>query len=489
MLAERTFTKADQARFAAVSGDRNPVHLDPVLARRTPAGAPVVHGVHLLLWGLDALARAEPALPPMRRLKAQFKHFAGVDERVGVTSTRTESSVRLRFIAAGMTIAQLVVDFGAAQGSVQPLSGEAIAAPMDPCDLAFDAMAERSGRLAFASPPDAIAAMFPAASDWLGPRRVAALAATTLLVGMVCPGLHSIYGGLTVEARDQSVLEDRLSFRVAATDPRVRSVRMTVEGGGLAGLVESYARTPPAAQASAHELAETVEPGEFSGAAALIIGGSRGLGEVTAKLLAAGGASVAISYRVGGVEAEAVAQEIRSAGGACKTLAYDTSLPAEPQLAGLADAPTHAYYFATPKIFRAQSGLFARARLDAFLNVYVEGFLNLAEALRARRGDVSLFYPSSVAVAERPRGMLEYAMAKAAGETLCAEMNETWRPLHVTVDRLPRLATDQTASVIGMSLPSPASRLLPAVRQTQSWPRRAESGTAPAAPLQTASAG
>ena len=40
-----------------------------------------------------------------------------------------------------------------------------------------------------------------------------------------------------------------------------------------------------------------------------------------------------------------------------------------------ADAPTHAYYFATPTIFRAQSALFARARLDAFLKVYVEGFL------------------------------------------------------------------------------------------------------------------
>ena len=101
-----------------------------------------------------------------------------------------------------------------------------------------------------------------------------------------------------------------------------------------------------------------------------------------------------------------------------ETLAYDVSLPAEPQLAGLAAAPTHAYYFATPTIFRAQSAQFARARLDAFLNVYVEGFLNLAEALRARRKDVSLFYSSSVFVAERPRGMLEYAMAKAAGETL-----------------------------------------------------------------------
>jgi hypothetical protein len=489
MLAERNFTEADQARFAAVSGDRNPVHLDAVLARRTQAGVPVVHGVHMLLWGLEALARAEPARAPMRRLKAQFKHFVAVDESVAVTATQTEASVRLRFIAAGMTIAQLVVDFGAALQAAEALSGEPIPAPAEARDLAFDAMPGRSGRLAFASPPDAIAVMFPAVSGWLGPRRVAALAATTLLVGMVCPGLHSIYAGLTVEACDESVPEDRLSFRVTATDTRVRSVHMTVAGGGLAGAIQSFARTPPTPQASLQDLADVVEPGEFGGAAALVIGGSRGLGEVTAKLLAAGGARVAISYRVGGAEAEAVAQEIRSAGGVCETLAYDACLPAEPQLAGLAAAPTHAYYFATPKIFGAQSALFARPRLDAFLNVYVDGFLNLAAALRARRGDVSLFYPSSVAVAERPRGMLEYAITKAAGETLCAEMNEAWRPLHVTVDRLPRLPTDQTASVIGSPLPSPVERLLPAVRETQSWPRPGKSATSPAGPLQTASAG
>ncbi len=489
MLAERTFTEADQARFAAVSGDRNPVHLDAVLARRTQAGQPVVHGVHMVLWGLDALARSEPALPPIRRLRVQFKHFAAVDEAVAATSTRTEASFILRFIAGGMTIAQLVVDFGLAVHVAEAPSGELVAAPAEARDLTFEAMAGMSGRLAFASPPEAIAEMFPAASAWMGPRRVAALAATTLLVGMVCPGLHSIYAGLTLEACDESVLEDRLSFRVTATDPRVRSVSMTATGGGFAGAVQGYARLPPTQQASLQDLANLVEPGEFGGAVALIIGGSRGLGEVTAKLLAAGGARVAISYRVGAAEAEAVAREIRSIGGACEALAFDASLPAEPQLAGLAVAPTHVYYFATPKIFRAQSTLFARARLDAFLNLYVEGFLNLAEALKARRADVSLFYPSSVAVSDRPRGMLEYAMAKAAGETLCAEMNQAWPPLHVTVDRLPRLRSDQTASVIGASLPSPAGRLLSFVRETQSWPRKAEAGSAPTGPLRTASAG
>jgi hypothetical protein len=439
--------------------------------------------------GLDALARAEPGLPPVRRLKAHFKHVAAVDEKVAVTATRTDASVILRFIAAEMTIAQLVVDFGAAVQAAEPPSGEPVPAPARAHDLSFDSTAGMSGRLAFARPPEEVAAMFRAASAWLCPRRVAALAATTLLVGMVCPGLHSIYAGFTVEACDEPVPAEGLGFRVTATDPRVRSVQIAVAGDGLAGAVQSYARTPPTLQPSVRDLADVVEPGEFSGAAALIIGGSRGLGEVTAKLLAAGGARVAISYRIGVAEAEAVAQEIRSGGGKCETLAYDASLPAEPQLTGLAATPTHAYYFATPKIFAAQSGLFARPRLDAFLSVYVDGFLNLAAALRARRRDVSLFYPSSVAVAERPRGMLEYAMAKAAGEALCTEMNQVLRPLHVTVERLPRLLTDQTASVIGAPAPSPVGCLAPIVRTVQSWPRLAASEDGVADPLQTAPAG
>ena len=268
-----------------------------------------------------------------------------------------------------------MVEFGAAARTAEAMSGDPAPAPAAPCDLAFEAMEGLSGRVAFASPPDEVAAMFPAASAWLGPRRVAALAASTLLVGMVCPGLHSIYGGLTVEACDEPVPEDRLGFRVVATEPRFRSVRMTIAGGGLVGAVESYARTPPAPQASSRDLAGLVDAGEFAGSTALVIGGSRGLGEVTAKLLAAGGAKAVIGYRVGAAEAEAVADEIRAAGGRCETLAYDAVRPAEPQLAGLDEAPTHAYYFATPTIFRAQSALFARARLDAFLDVYVDGFL------------------------------------------------------------------------------------------------------------------
>jgi hypothetical protein len=67
--------------------------------------------------------------------------------------------------------------------------------------------------------------------------------------------------------------------------------------------------------------------------------------------------------------------------------------------------------------------------------------------------------------------MTEYSMAKAAGETLCADMNLSQGPLHVTVSRLPRLPTDQTASTIAVEMASPIEIMLPIVREVQSWPK------------------
>ena len=473
MLASRIFTTADQIRFAAMSGDRNPMHLDAVQARRTPAGLPAVHGIHLLLWALDALAQADTGLPPMLRLKASFDRFVTIDEPVQVLlAKRTEANARLDLVVAGLKVAQVTVEFGAPSRTADIPAAAAVAAPAAPADLAFEDMEGLSGTLAFASPPTASAEMFQAASRWLGPRRLAALAASTLLVGMVCPGLHSIYSGLTVDACDESNPQDQLGFHVVATDPRFRLVNLAIVGGGLVGTIRSFARPPPVPQMASHDLAGVVQPAEFAGSTALVIGGSRGLGEMTAKLLAAGGAKVVITYRVGSADAEAVAHDIRAAGGICQAIPYDASEPAEPQLATLNDPPTHAYYFATPLIFRAQAPLFVRARLDAFMDVYADGFLRLTQALRLRCRDISLFYPSTVFVSERPRGMLEYAMAKAAGETLCSEMNLAWAPLHVTVDRLPRLPTDQTASIMQTEPASAMDCLLSVVREVQSWPRQ-----------------
>lgn len=51
---QRTLTQADFNRFAEVSGDNNPIHVDPAFSARTRFGRTVSHGMLLysVLWGM-----------------------------------------------------------------------------------------------------------------------------------------------------------------------------------------------------------------------------------------------------------------------------------------------------------------------------------------------------------------------------------------------------------------------------------------------------
>ncbi len=61
----------------------------------------------------------------------------------------------------------------------------------------------------------------------------------------------------------------------------------------------SFARVPPVEQPTMRSLAGLVAPTEFAGCVALIVGGSRGLGELTAKLISSGGGRVIVTWQTG----------------------------------------------------------------------------------------------------------------------------------------------------------------------------------------------
>ena len=474
-LAKREFDETDQKRFAVASGDHNPMHVDEIRARRTQAGAPTVHGIHLLLWALDSFASSRSLLPPLHNFRVRFDKFVYVNESVAVqVSHQGLTDVRLNLTVDGAPRSTVTLEFGdpieyspewAAAGlALLPISTV-------PADVGFSGMSDRCGRIPFQMTAEAAVALFPFATRWLGVQRIAALAASTYLVGMVLPGMHSIYSELSISVCSDDERGDALSFRVTKTDARFHSIQQEIAGGGICGTIRCFVRSPPVQQPTMEALKGVVGPGEFAGSLALVVGGSRGLGELTAKLIATGGGRVILTWKAGKEDAERVAHEIRQAGGICETLAYDAQALATEQLSHLSDTPTHAYYFATPNISRPQSEIFVAERLKDFMRIYVDGFWQLAQALRARQPKLSLFYPSSIFLTKRPRKMTEYTMAKAAGEVLCADMNVSFAPLHVTVSRLPRLATDQTTSLIAMERAHPLETLGPIVREVQSWPR------------------
>ena len=467
VLAQRTFTVEDQTAFALLSGDANPMHMDALAARRTQAGKPVVHGVHTLLWAMDRVAARHPGLPRPGAVRADFRSFLHIGRTAKVSEREDASGRRLAVTADDVTI--LSLELGALSRrtprAVQVPSVEP-ARPNLPVELQLGQIADQRGLVAFAAEPEAVAAAFPHASAWIGVDRVGALLCCTRLVGMACPGLHSIFNRLDVELEGVGGAPGLLSYAVEGVDPRFRRVALAVAASGLTGSLVTSVRTPPVRQVSMAVLAGRVEPGEFKGARALVVGGSRGLGEATAKVLASGGAEVVVTYARGRSDAEGVAAEIGDAGGRCTVTHFEALDDAAEQLQCVGSF-THAYYFATQSILTSSARTFDPERLEAFLAMYVSGFSRLCQALMAQGGTVGVYYPSSVSVADRPAGMGEYAMAKAAGEILCEEINRAQSRLHVIASRLPRLATDQTASLISVETPDPIDILHPLIQRVQ----------------------
>lgn len=466
----RVFDWKCQREFALASSDINPIHMDVTAARRTQAGGAIVHGIHSLLWILDCASSAGLATEGTSNLKVHFLQPVYVGDTVVVEITQPKPTLlRARMLVDREEVLAVSWNFEGAPRTFPVLHprGECLPPPDRPADLSLQEMAGLAGCLSFTAAAAHLDTMFPHATRILGKHRIAALAYSSCLVGMVVPGLHSMYSGLEVcFCNDYSVQKEALAFRVESVVERFRLVRIAIGAHGLRGSLETVRRMPPVRQPSITRLMSVIAPGEFRNYTALIIGGSRGLGELTAKIIAAGGGHPVITYASGKQDAQILINEFASSGATCTAIAYDVRRPALEQLTELAVIPSQLYYFATPPISRRKSGLFNEQRFAEFNAFYVTGFFELVHScLRLGSRRVQVFYPSSIFLEERPAMMTEYSMAKAAGEVLCADLARFLPDVQVIVRRLPRLLTDQTSSVVSIKTPDAVGLMLPIVRE------------------------
>lgn len=461
----RTFTQQDQEAFARLSGDRNPMHMNADFARRTQAGARVVHGMHCVLWMLEAWCASGEAWPagPVRVL---FSKFVFLDRDIDLEVARQPSGqVKASLSMDGAVVAMITPKRRALVGPFPEPSADSMpsAVPRAPLDLDLADIAGHHGRIA---PFGAVLAqeMFPHACAVLGANRVNALALMSSLVGMISPGMRSIFSNVEFEFADGDPGKG-LAWVVADVDSRVHLVTMQVAGLGLRGQIQAFVRARPYEAPTTQSLAERVKAGEFGGRRALVIGGSRGIGAVTAKLLGAGGADVTLTYASGCSEAQDVADDIeRSGRGKARVIAYDVTAPAAVQM-GANRNFTHLYYFATPKIFRQGAEVYAPGEFREFVEYYLDGFAQLMQwaASVADEGGLRAIYPSSIALNTRPPGMTAYTMAKAAGEVLVRDLGEALR-ITILTPRLPRILTDQTATVPPQPAEDAVDVMLPILR-------------------------
>lgn len=466
-MRQRVFGIEDQLAFAEISGDRNPMHMDAIAARRMLFGSPVVHGIHILLWCLDCCLEGVRGPVELTDLKAIFSKPVKIDEEVSLIVAKSSGSTwdaRMKLERDGVPLTSIKAGFASSRHRTSDACKDRFPEMIPPRNLSENEVAADSGNLELCLNVRAVSKLFPNLIRSFSHLQTALILNTSRLVGVMCPGMHSIFSEIEL-FRAKSGQNAVLHYEVAKFDRRFSLAHINIFAPEMIGSIKAFRRRACQQQPDYSSLKTAVKEGEFHKQRALIIGGSRGLGEVVAKLLSAGGAEVIITYHRGREDARCIVDDAMTHGVTIYSLPFDVL---SPSLEAFRDAiaawpPTDLYYFATPAIFSGNKGVFSARLFDTFCGYYVYGFVN-AVNLFADCGLRRIFYPSTVAIDEIPADMGEYAAAKQAGEALCRFLEKTRHGLYIYRPRLPRMATDQTVSMMPVKNLDPATVMIEELR-------------------------
>lgn len=475
-IGTRVFQNEDQVLFAQISHDFNPMHVDPVAARRLISGQQVVHGIHLLLSALEFWL---PNLAsPLKMVTCNFKNPVSVGDRVHFNQTDIDTNQSMVEGTVNGLVCLIVTLSCSSKNSATAVanakSGYATtnlqnSLLLETLRKPFDEGPDfhRGRRYTIPLNSSGHAANFPRSFILLGKARLSATIALSYIVGMVCPGLHSVFSSTYIELETDAKNTDSLYLSIGKYDHRFRLFDLTFDGP-IRGTIKAFSRPPPQLQPTVKDLQKILTPLEFKGTLSLIIGASRGLGELTAKILAAGAGDTVITYSSGLDDVNAIHDEIRQqTQSKCRTMRLNLNQDDFHSVNLDWTQFTSIYYFATPRIFRKKALVFEASLFQEFFKIYIEKFYELCACVEesTRTTKVKIYFPSTIALEERPKGMTEYAMAKSAAEVLTHEINRTFTKVSVLSTRLPRLSTDQTATILNIPAESNIETLLPIIRK------------------------
>ena len=446
---------ADLTAFAELSGDFNPLHTDPMAARRTQFGECVTHGIFVLMWALDCWQAHSGSTRRWTKISAKFLRPVLTGIKVTASAKQKNADeVSIAVSEAGRLLLQCDLSCAEAGSGAKTCSARDEIPPREiPARAQLNVSAATCETLDLFWPEKFGEKMFPALAETQLPDSISALLASTRVIGMKVPGEHSVFLQLDVVFVAQSEISQPFTYRVAEYRKSSQRLGVAISGSVGHGILWALVRPPPVTQPDMAVVCQRIPPDRFRGRRVIVIGGSRGLGEIAAKVLAAGGAEVALSYRLGGDDANSVVVDIVARGGKAFTFQLDTA-SADWEKILTVNCPhfNHLCYFPTPPIVGGDGSTFNAELFVKFCDVYVEAFVGVAQWLaKQNAGQFHLLNASTVYVENPPLRNLEYATAKAASEACCRWLAVAYPKSCIYAARFPRLNTDQTVSFLSAS--------------------------------------
>ena len=454
----KNFTLKDQKEFCAVSGDWNPIHHNLNAIRRTQFEGLVVHGVNQVLWALDRLAsRFETKTARLQFISANFKSPILVGEEVSLSICKIDRlSYKLiiaKEAAASTVIVAKFLKNRCSKKNINAPSTELIKKRSRPSLLC----ASLSGS-SFLTDTSKIKAFVSKQYTWLpnilSTKQIRVLMDCSYVVGMECPGENSIFLSFELNWSDD---DTNAIFETTRVHKRTPLVELSVTSEkGLAGKITAFQRQPKVSQNPYKYFSTRVSSDEFLDWNVIIVGGSKGLGEVSAKVLAAGGANVTITYKEGYEDAALLEKEI-----GCKVVHLDVEKNAETIEW---EKFSKLMYFASPKVRPERSAKDSELLLGRYRNIYLQG---LQAILKSQDKELIDYFIPSTNFIDLPKAQFSaYIQAKVELENFLNEHVRENDSCTAYVPRLAPLPTDLSANFYNNDTDVTAAAMM---RWLRSW--------------------
>ena len=455
----RKFCLNDQVAFAEISGDYNPVHLDNLIARRSIFGAIIVHGMHLVLWAInEQVTKNENKF--LSIIKVNFMHAVSLENEITYTWKDNKENTIGEIKVNKKVVVKIEIYWGNISFSkINPINS---CPPIETSkDIDMNSLSNKKESFSLFLPEDKINNLFPNLLKKLNALQISTLLATTRLIGNKCPGLYSIFTRLNINFGKSNDI-NQFEYHLSKYDNRFGSAQISFSSPNSEGMINAFERPKPINQKSYKIVKEYINSTEFLDIKALVIGGSRGLGEVATKILCAGGANVTSTYFSGKKEAETITKEINLIGDEIEYIYFDAC---KKNKSNNFEKYNLVIYMATPFISTTEKDEFNEKIFKKFCDYYITGFLNLCNSL-SNKSEIKILYPSSIYIDQVPPNLVEYSAAKAAGEVACSFLEKNNKNLKIFVPRFNRLETDQTSSLIPQNLEDSVDILLNSIKET-----------------------
>ena len=449
-----------QEWFAKSVRDFNPVHQDNNLARKSIFGQVIVHGIHSAIRHLNALAEYGylDSIEPRSSLaiKVNFRQPTYPQDEI-----RLETHIKTDLISCKSFVDELCIStinikineqltpMVRHDKSKENAFHYNLKTMQHPIDLSFSEI-ENIQNLTISYPEnvgEVLASRYPHIAAKMGTERLGKFGLLSSLVGMNLPGLYSLFVALECQFSDVHKFEGKLND-FSVTPVKFHSdfnyLKYAAQTHGTSATLEAIRRPSPVEQPNSEVVQSRLEL--FSqdlpnllGKTAIIIGGSRGLGATCARILVSMGAQVTITYNKNQSSAIDISNDL---GSAASTKKYDVLDPPEAESTNKFD---HIYYFATPPIFVRKTKNFDPNLSHTFHRFYLDGFVKSDKVFS--HANSSVFFPSSIEVESNDPGTIEYRISKQSGESVATSLQSKFPDKKYIIVRLPRLMTDQTATL------------------------------------------